>query len=231
MRYEIKYVLPAAQFDSVLKSVHSSPYMFREIYQERSVNNIYLDTFDLSDYNDAVNGVSSRSKTRIRWYGPLWQDVERPVLEVKRKVGLSGSKEGLPLPRMIFGEGFKWQHYARAIDDMNPALHSDQNLLKLTRLHERLPSVVNTYKRRYFAAPDGLCRITLDWDMNFYSLAAAVMHARFCSTDRNIILEIKFEESNLRDVAAYVRSLGYRMAKNSKYVNGVNAVYYGGLSL
>jgi hypothetical protein len=144
---------------------------------------------------------------------------------------MSGAKESRPLPRLVFNGDFTWEGYMRRIDDADRALAPSERILRFARLFERFPSVINTYKRRYFATPDGFCRITLDWDMRFYSLAAAVGHERFCSADRNIVLEIKFEEENLQSIAAYVRSLGYRIAKNSKYVNGVNAVYYGGLSL
>ena len=45
--------------------------MFTPIYNERTVNNIYLDTIGLTNFYDNVYGVTNRTKLRIRWYENL----------------------------------------------------------------------------------------------------------------------------------------------------------------
>jgi hypothetical protein len=219
MRYEIKYVFPPAWLERVIKDILSSPYLFREIFWERQVNNIYMDTPSLQDYYEAVNGASNRSKTRIRWYGPLWQHTAAPVLEIKCKMGLSGKKTGFPLKPLIFDGDFRQRQF---MDDLkqNPDIPADH-------LAPRTLTLINSYTRRYFITPDSLCRVTIDRSMRFYSLHQALMGADFCFHDNTVILEVKFEKEYLFEISNLFQSLGYRIGRNSKYVNGVKNIYFG----
>jgi hypothetical protein len=200
MRYEIKYVFPPACADEAERRILQLPCMFREIHRKRRVNNIYLDTPELSDYRDAVNGAGFRSKTRIRWYGELGE-AANPQLEVKLKRGLVGDKRVSPF------DGFTLPS-AAALSVGN-----------------RTPSLINTYVRRYFATPDGMCRVTIDKEQRFYPVSsAASMGWQFGVPDNRIVLEVKFEKEDLRRVAGSIQAIGRHIGKNSKYVNGVNAV-------
>ena len=58
----------------------------KEIYEKRKINSIYLDTFDLNDFNDTVDGEKQRSKLRLRWYGQTFNSVIKPILENKIKI-------------------------------------------------------------------------------------------------------------------------------------------------
>jgi hypothetical protein len=223
MRYEIKYVYPSVYLDRIEKEVLCLPCCFGEIYHERQINNMYLDTPDLADYRGAVNGASSRSKTRIRWYGTLWQHIEHPALEIKYKTGMVGEKKLFPLPPLSFDSNFEYEQYYR---ELAGALSSEKSVI-LARLAVRTPAVVNTYRRRYFATPDGLCRITIDNDTRFYSLDAARMGEGFGAPNSRVILEVKFDTEYLPAAAQLLQNLGCHIGKNSKYVNGINAVYYG----
>jgi hypothetical protein len=201
-----------------MKDILSSPYLFREIFWERQVNSIYVDTPSLQDYYEAVNGASNRSKTRIRWYGPLWQHTT-PVLEIKYKSGLASGKSSFPLKPLIFDSGFRPQQFMNDLKQ-NPDIPADH-------LSSKTFTLINSYKRRYFITPDGLCRVTIDRDMRFYGLYQALMGTDFCFRDDTVILEVKFEKERLFEVSALFQSLGYRIGKNSKYVNGVNKIYFG----
>jgi hypothetical protein len=219
MRYELKYVFPSAQFEHIIKNILNSPYLFREIFWERQVNNIYIDTPSLQDYYEAVNGVSSRSKTRIRWYGPLWQYMEEPVLEIKCKTGLAGKKISFPLKPLLFDGNSLHRRFMDSLKQ-NPDIPAGH-------LASRTLTLINSYTRRYFSTPDGLCRVTIDRDMRFYSPHQALMGTDFCFHDNTIVLEIKFEKERLPEISGLFQSLGYRIGKNSKYVNGVNHIYFG----
>jgi hypothetical protein len=43
------------------------------------------DTPGLTDYRDHLHGAFRRSKTRVRWYGPIEATIARPTLERKLK--------------------------------------------------------------------------------------------------------------------------------------------------
>ena len=84
-RYERKYVVSGLSTADLERCIKTNPGLFTEIYQQRSINNIYLDSADLQHYFDNVNGAPARGKVRIRWYGKLFGEVTRPVLELKLK--------------------------------------------------------------------------------------------------------------------------------------------------
>ena len=56
---------------------------FKQKYQKRRVNSIYLDTPNFNHVLDNINGVNEREKLRIRWYN---NDLENFSIEVKKKI-------------------------------------------------------------------------------------------------------------------------------------------------
>ena len=91
-RYERKFYIVNKPLEAVETIVKMHPYGFSEIFAPRQINNIYLDFHNLQNFYDNVDGLHLRKKHRIRWYGDTFGDVEKPVLEIKLKNGLLGSK-------------------------------------------------------------------------------------------------------------------------------------------
>lgn len=227
MRYELKIVFPVFEKDNILKKMFSNSSMIREIYHERQINNIYFDSLGYSDYLANLHGAALRKKYRIRWYGELHQDILAPTLELKYKQGLVGGKKYVKLPSFSFNSEFSYYDYFSMLRE-NFAEYSDEQQFMLGELLSRNPVLVNTYKRRYFLTADEKYRLTLDEDMQFYNFNSAKETSchTFSYTDPNILSEIKFEPENLDGAAKLVNELGYRIYKNSKYVNGINCVLY-----
>ena len=86
-RYERKFFISGLKKEDIEFMVKLHPAIFREIYHERTVNNLYFDSYEMKSYLDNVSGNSQRAKVRIRWYGDLFGIIEKPVLEVKIKRG------------------------------------------------------------------------------------------------------------------------------------------------
>jgi len=97
-RYERKFLVDQLDAHQVRAMVKLHPSMFYEPYPPRYVNNLYLDTEGMENYLDNVSGVGERRKVRIRWYGDLFRDIEKPMLEFKIKNGLVGTKHISLLP-------------------------------------------------------------------------------------------------------------------------------------
>ena len=93
-RYERKFLVDQLDVHQVLALVKLHPAMFYQPYPPRYVNNLYLDTEGLDNYQDNVSGVGDRRKVRLRWYGDLFGDVDRPVLEFKIKRGWAILEKG-----------------------------------------------------------------------------------------------------------------------------------------
>lgn len=228
MRYELKFLFSCEEYEAVLKRMHDNAYGIREIYCERQINNIYLDTLGYSDYLANFHGDDQRLKYRIRWYGQLHGKIEKPVLELKYKQEALGGKRMAEVPEFNFDEHFSWQNYARILRtemlDLSP-----EGIAMYSEVLGRIPALVNTYTRRYFMTANTKYRLTVDQNMNFYTLQSAVSSKSdlFATHDPHILLEVKFEEADLDGAKGLINSLGYRVYKNSKYSNGIQSALYG----
>src|ERR1035441_2957866 len=174
LRYERKFIADGLALAEVLALVKRHPAAFRETYPARNVNNLYLDSPDLRDYRDHVNGIAHRTKTRIRWYGAWAGRLDTPTLEHKLKQGLVSGKQSHRLPPLSMN-GHVWK------PDLETAFDS-ANLPALTRsaLHYLQPSLLNRYQRHYFQSADGRFRLTVDSDLQF----AAARQAEGMGVDR-----------------------------------------------
>ena len=94
-RYERKFLVEELMLPQVATLIKGHPRMFYAPYPPRYVNNLYLDTPDMVNYFDNVDGAMQRRKVRVRWYGEPFGEINRPMLEVKVKEGLVGTKHPL----------------------------------------------------------------------------------------------------------------------------------------
>ena len=102
-RYERKFqVLTNVSVKELVAITKSNSAFFKEVFHERQINNIYLDTDEYKFYFDNVDGVADRQKARIRWYGNTLGELEKPKLEIKLKKGLVGDKWTFTLDPFVF---------------------------------------------------------------------------------------------------------------------------------
>lgn len=225
MRYELKIVLPKQSKQELLNRLRCSKYLIKEIYANRQINNIYFDTTNFTDYLATVNGNDIRKKYRIRWYGDLSREDVQPHLECKYKKGLAGGKEICNLLPMNLDENFNYLDYFSLIRRRFHTLDDTQQFM-VGELLSRHPVLINTYDRQYFLTADEKIRLTIDDNMNFYGYSPI----NFSKTpilsmqDQNIILEVKFDVGDVDIARNLINDLGYRLGKNSKYVNGINSI-------
>src|SRR5689334_289002 len=92
-RYERKFIAEGFTLPEALALVRCHRAAFREAFPPRLVNNIYLDSPARSAYYEHINGVTSRVKHRVRWYGALEGQILKPVLERKFKSGSVSGKD------------------------------------------------------------------------------------------------------------------------------------------
>jgi hypothetical protein len=215
-RYERKFVVDGLVLAEVLALVRRHPAVFREAYPPRFVNNIYLDSHGRSDYHDNIVGVANRSKTRVRWYGPLSGQIAKPVLERKLKRGLISGKLTYVLPGIAVNGGTLQPLLKSAFDDalLPERLRSD--------LFQREPSLFNRYQRYYFLSGDGRFRLTVDTELQFgRGSASNGLGATLIPFAQAQILELKFGPSEAEVADRVTDSLPFRLARCSKYVLGI----------
>ena len=223
MRHENKFVYEKHYYHDIIDKIMISPFFFREIYHERKVNNIYLDTHLLSNYHDNLSGIQNRTKHRIRWYGEGTR-VASPILEYKIKNGRLGYKKHFHFPPFVMDKSFNYHRYKKKIKDGLDTDHSEYALM-VDEISMEIPTLHNTYRRRYFLSGDGKYRLTIDTDLTFSSMSET-HHRSFGFTQESIVVELKYENEDIEGAAAILQSLGLRLSTNSKYVTGITGLYY-----
>lgn len=215
-RYERKFAVPAFSRSEAKQIIHHNPARFTEIFQQRFVNNIYLDTPGFTYYNDNIIGKNSRKKIRIRWYGDLFGDIQKPVLEFKLKSGLSGKKASFKLEGFRFDKKFDLSVLQKVFNqsDLPDWVRHDLAFVE--------PGLVNRYSRHYYLSFDQKFRLTLDDELSYLDVSRRNnTFSRKVKDDRSVIIELKYSMDHDNIAGTIANHFPFRMTKSSKYVNGI----------
>jgi hypothetical protein len=216
-RYERKFVTDALTVHDVLALVRQHPAAFRATYPARSVNNLYLDTPEFRDYQDHINGVAHRTKTRIRWYGDWCARTAAPTLEHKLKRGFVSGKVSHSLPPIAINGSVSRAELAAAFD------RADLPELARAALRYLQPSLLNRYQRHYFESADHRFRLTVDSDLQFAAAGPANgTGVAFCAPAPMVVIELKYGLAEATAAARVTGLLPFRLARCSKYILGIN---------
>ena len=219
-RYERKFLVEQLDVHQVLALVKLHPAMFYQPYPPRYVNNLYLDTEGLDNYQDNVCGVGDRRKVRLRWYGDLFGDIERPVLEFKIKSGLVGTKFSYPFAPFALDWRFCDRVYR---DTLSRAGLPDAVAERMRSVHVVL---CNRYYRWYFATRDERFRVTVDTQMTYYQVRKVQNTFSHHHMDRqHVVVELKYPKPQDVEAERVSRCFPFSVTKNSKYVTGIEWVY------
>ena len=218
-RYERKFAITGASLAEVEHYVRHHPALFSVEYAPRIVNNIYLDSPDLRNYHQNVDGHSHRAKLRVRWYGRLFGVLPQAVLERKCKLGHVGTKQSARLAPFEFGRQVSTGDVRRWL--ANSAL---PEILR-HEISQAEPTLVNHYRRQYFRSGDRQVRLTVDSDLAFFRFQR---HGNFfvhrVAVPALVVLELKYSDAATETAGAVANNLPFRLTRMSKYVFGLNAV-------
>jgi hypothetical protein len=218
-RFERKFVVRDRWMAETLAVVRRHPAGFGRAYPDRIVNSVYLDTPGLTDYLDHLHGASRRSKTRIRWYGPLEATVARPTLERKLKFGAVGGKQTWPLPPVSLDVARGRVSFVGGLD--NAGLPE----IVTASLKLREPVVLVRYRRQYFESSARRFRLTIDDHLSFVRVrASGAMVTAPQPSDAGIIIELKYAPELAEDAETVAARLTFRTGRFSKYLTGVEAL-------
>lgn len=218
-RYERKFTVPTIfSIKEIEQVIKKNTHLFREVFHLRQVNNIYFDTVGMNDYHDNVLGVSDRKKIRIRWYGDTFGKIRNPVLEIKIKKGLVGDKWSYKMKSFTLDNNFTNEEI------QNIFKNSELPLPILESVKMVVPTLLNSYLRKYYLTTNNKFRVTLDYNLLYYKIDKRFNNFnKKPKTDENKIVELKYALKD--DTSSYMVStqFPFRLNKNSKYVNGVNS--------
>ena len=221
-RYERKFLVDELQPFQVESIIKLHPRLFYAPYPPRFVNNLYFDTPDMENYYDNVSGASRRRKVRIRWYGAPFGALSRPVLEIKVKDGLVGTKHTYALPPFSLDQHFCNDYFKAIVMASGLPENVRRDLCNLDVV------LFNRYYRRYYASRDRHFRVTLDSEMAFYKangvLGNAFLHHQI--DYRELVVELKYEVDQEPHANRVVSFFPFRVTRNSKYVVGIERVFF-----
>jgi SPX domain protein involved in polyphosphate accumulation len=216
-RYEKKFVISELTLNEIEVLIKHNPFIFSEIFYERRINNIYLDSLDLSNYEENLSGNSERFKIRIRWYGSTFGVIGMPILELKIKNNDLGRKLSFPLNSFKLDRNFS----SNLLNDLFSKSNLPDWLSETLKLYS--PSLLNSYKRKYFISADKKHRITLDNDLIFFKIKPKNNIFNHKIQDfQNIILELKYSIKDSVVTRSLIEHIPFRPTANSKYVCGIN---------
>ena len=219
-RCERKFTTDVLSAARAIGLVKLHPSAFTIPYPPRYINNIYLDTKDMTYYHENVIGAKSRRKARIRWYGDLMGEIEKPVLEFKIKEGFIGTKEHHDFPSFSLDNDFNSNYFKKLLNrDHLP----DKIRFYLRDLD---PVLVNRYYRHYFITRDGKFRLTIDQGMSYYNIRPLRNNFSYRHREHgNIIIEIKYDKELDHKAGKISHFFPFTLTKSSKYVQGIDSVY------
>lgn len=217
LRYERKFVTKDVDEKEMEFLLKLNPILLSEKYTKRRVNNIYFDTPELKNYMENLAGNKERIKIRIRWYGPTFGSISKPVLEFKIKKQELNRKISFRLNRFTLSK----KGSIKNIQDMLKI--SDLPEWVTSYLKETKPSLLNSYRRKYFSSPFNEVRVTLDSELSFYRLKGnRNSFKEKLEPSSMVVMEIKYPKNKDKIVEEMTQQLPFRLVANSKYIYGIN---------
>jgi len=186
-------------------------------YPPRRVNNIYLDSAHLSSLTDNLAGLSERRKLRLRWYGDITGMI-RPILELKQKINLLGTKYQTLLPNAL-DLTLDWT------DILAGVRASVTPWWRVVLTQATQPALINRYWREYYTTPDGEIRVTIDSRLTAYDQRLTIrpnLHKPLPISDQ-VVVEIKASENQAERVAHVANEFPIPRSRNSKYCAGLQS--------
>ena len=215
-RYERKFIIDNNNKNLVKLFIRNHPLNFKESFPSRRVNNIYLDTQNKQSYDDNIEGLSDRSKVRVRWYGLDRYKLNLPKLEIKVKKGTVGKKITYSLNNFSISKDFSKKFLINLISNSDIS-HEYFSFIKSYNL-----SLMNYYDREYFVSRDQNFRITLDTNVNYLSIKNKKnSFSEKYKKNFEMIMELKYFEQFDKFSSQITNLFPYRLSKNSKYIEGI----------
>ncbi len=219
-RYERKFAVSNLSFQGIDTIIKNHQAYFRDLFFPRYINNIYFDTQNLTHYNDNAVGKAHRRKYRIRWYKDLFGEVKIPILEIKIKKALLGTKKSFPLIPFNINKGFSSEDIKKVITNSNLPEWVVEDMRAL------YPTLLNRYKRKYYKDFSKNFRITVDTEIEYYRIAnKSNSFIDNIKESQNIVVELKYDDKHNEKASQISSKFPFRMTKNSKYVNGIDCLW------
>ena len=215
-RNEIKYLLYGVSRKTLFIQYKLSSLLLSKSYPDRWVNNIYFDNINLDLFNQSIEGISKRTKVRLRWYGDF-HNLENPLLELKSKRGHKNIKKSILIKGKLIYDKNLSKFFNSLIN--SKGLHKNYKYL----LKELRPVLANRYFRSYHSSANNKYRVTTDTSLSFANLITSSLNYLYWKKQKDIsIVELKFKKSDDYIVNFMTETCSrHRISQISKYTYGL----------
>lgn len=222
-RHERKYILKTKQYNQLLEQL--MPYMiydeFCQKFGQYTVYNIYFDTLDDHFIRYSISKPTYKEKVRIRSYTIPESLEDKVFLEIKKKIGKTGSKRRIVLPlqdALNFITNGKMPHLH---NDLDKQIAKEMQVL--FNDYKIYPKTAISYHRvALFAKEDSEIRMTFDTKIlttrNQIDLRNGHIGEDLLEKD-TVLFELKIGESMPLWLTEILSALNIYPAKFSKYAN------------
>jgi hypothetical protein len=221
-RFELKYRLNFFQYLKFRNAIQ--PYMVMDSYtktqmlQRYLVRSLYFDTFNYHQFDQKMGGDSARVKFRFRTY-PLGDEYKRSVrVELKMRQGDYSIKKSVFVNIEEYDHFMDTRHWKAFEDPITNAF--ERKMLKQCLQ----PKVLVEYEREgYQTRLKSNLRITFDHQVracHAHSLFPKKCFYRYIYP-KNVILEIKFNDSLQNWLENLIKAHGLKVIANSKYTQSI----------
>jgi hypothetical protein len=204
-RYERKYIITQNKLPKLLFELYSNN--FFKLFPVRKINNLYYDDFNFSSLDNNVEGLSSRKKYRIRWYGDTFK-TSKKIIEIKIKEEFLNTKKRLNIGNHILKNSSSINDFHQSI--LNYLISKNEYFFHTTLSCKR-PTLINEYNRDYFFSRKNHIRVTIDNKLKYFS---PITKLNF--SENFIIVEVKYDKNS--DFINLFQNL--KLTRYSKYAKG-----------
>lgn len=211
-RIEFKFPLRHGALGLVERNLVAAVPSLVRPYPQRTVHSVYRDSLNHQDYFDNVAGTTPRQKVRLRWYG---ENRNVSALEIKEKY-----------VRVSWKHVLKITNGSDVVDVLNNPLDvcSDEadSRFKYALNMRPLSMLYVKYDRKYFTTARNI-RFTIDTNIQFSDPAHMALTIQSPVAG---VLEVKFPAELEEETASYIQKLNLQYLRHSKYVIGMDCMYY-----
>ena len=208
LRYERKWVFKESNYNDILNKALKSKFLFHQQHPKRYVNSIYFDDNDRTSIKDNLDGVSNRSKFRLRWYGKNSFFLHDPMLEIKIKKNFLNYKKIFPLEKLN-NLNLKNINHVKFINEVVNSIVEKKILFSYVTTH---------YERLYLISYNQKIRATIDYNLKGTKFNCYFQNPIF-KTSRDVVVELKYNQEYDGYVRDNLKKISTRFSKNSKYIN------------
>jgi len=208
LRYERKWIFKNSNYHDILNKALQSKFLFNLQHPKRWINSIYFDDINNTSVIENLDGISNRSKFRLRWYGENNFILKNPKLEIKIKKNFLSYKKIFSLKNLDKLNLKKTNHVKLINNEINNIIKKKLLFAKITTHYERL----------YLISCNKKIRATIDYNLNGTNFNCYFRNPIFKTTE-DIILEFKYKREFDNYVRSNLQKISSRFSKNSKYIN------------